>query len=106
MLLAGLGDLARDLYNDFNRGDRDEDKLAQLYLPLTGDQRIQLAFRGAPDMRVDALQVLSEGHIRRPGLAILLPKATSIDSPLLVFDDAVTAIDLDHRHGISDTIFF
>jgi hypothetical protein len=75
-LIAGLGDLARDLYNEFNRGDRDEDKLAHLYLPLTGEQRIDLAFRSAPDRRVDALQVLSEGHIRCLGLAILLAKAT------------------------------
>lgn len=105
MLVAGLGDLARDLYNDFNRVDREEDKLAHLYLPLTGDQRIQLAFRGAPDRRVDALQVLSEGHIRCLGLAILLAKARSIESPLLVFDDAVNAIDHDHRHGIRETIF-
>lgn len=105
MLIAGLGDLARDLYNDFNRGDRDEDKLAHLYLPLTGEQRIQLAFRSAPDRHVDALQVLSEGHIRCLGLAILLAKATSINSPLLVFDDAVNAIDHDHRHGIRETIF-
>ncbi|MGO4390220.1 AAA family ATPase [Variovorax sp. M-6] len=105
MLIAGLGDVARDLYNDFNRGDRDEDKLAHLYLPLTGEQRIQLAFRGAPGRRVDALQVLSEGHIRCLGLAILLAKATSIGSPLLIFDDAVNAIDHDHRHGIKETIF-
>lgn len=104
-LIAGLGDLARDLYNEFNRGDRDEDKLAHLYLPLTGEQRIDLAFRSAPDRRVDALQVLSEGHIRCLGLAILLAKATSINSPLLVFDDAVNAIDHDHRHGIKETIF-
>jgi recombinational DNA repair ATPase RecF len=105
MLIEGLGDLARDLYNEFNRSDRDEDKLAQLHLPLTGEQRIQLAFRGAPDRRVDALQVLSEGHIRCLGLAILLAKATSIGSPLLIFDDAVNAIDHDHRHGIKETIF-
>ncbi len=105
MLIAGLGELARDLYNEFNRGDRDEDKLAQLYLPLTGEERIQLAFRSVPDRRVDALQVLSEGHIRCLGLAILLAKATSISSPLLVFDDAVNAIDHDHRHGIRETIF-
>lgn len=105
VLVAGLGDLARDFYNDFNRVDRDEDKLAHLYLPLTGDQRIQLAFRGAPGRRVDALQVLSEGHIRCLGLAILLAKARSIESPLLVFDDAVNAIDHDHRHGIRETIF-
>lgn len=105
MLIAGLGELARDLYNDFNRGDRDEDKLAQLYLPLTGEQRIELAFRGAPDRRVDALHVLSEGHIRCLGLAILLAKATDIGSPLLIIDDAVNAIDHDHRHGIKETIF-
>lgn len=104
-LIAGLGDLARDLYNEFNRGDHNEDKLAELYLPLTGEQRIQLAFRGTPGRRVDALQVLSEGHIRCLGLAILLAKAASINSPLLVFDDAVNAIDHDHRHGIRETIF-
>lgn len=105
MLIAGLGNLACDLYNEFNRGDREEDKLAHLYLPLTGEQRIQIAFRSAPDRRVDALQVLSEGHIRCLGLAILLAKATSINSPLLIFDDAVNAIDHDHRHGIRETIF-
>ena len=104
-LIAGLGGLARDLYNDFNRGDRDEDKLAHLYLPVTGEQRIQLTFCGAPSQRVDALQVLSEGHIRCLGLAVLLAKATSIGSPLLIFDDAVNAIDHDHRHGIKETIF-
>ncbi len=105
LLIAGLGDLARDLYNDFNRGDHDDDKLAHLFLPLAGDQRIQLAFRGAPTRRVDALQVLSEGHIRCLGLAILLAKAQSIESPLLIFDDAVNAIDHDHRNGIKETIF-
>ena len=105
MLIAGLGDLARDLYNEFNRSDLDQDKLAHLYLPLTGEQRIQLAFRGVPDRRVDALQVLSEGHIRCLGLAILMAKAASIDSPLLIFDDAVNAIDHDHRNGIKETIF-
>lgn len=105
MLIAGLGDVARDLYNDFNRGDREEDKLAHLYLPLNGEQRIQLAFRGAPDARIDALQVLSEGHIRCLGLAILLAKATNVGAPLLIFDDAVNAIDHDHRHGIRETIF-
>ena len=57
------------------------------------------------DQRVDALQVLSEGHIRCLGLAILLAKATSIGSPVLIFDDAVNAIDHDHRHGIKETIF-
>jgi recombinational DNA repair ATPase RecF len=105
MLIAGLGDLACDLYNEFNRDDRNEDKLASLHLPLTGDQRIELAFRDTPGRRVDALQVLSEGHIRCLGLAILLAKCISIESPVLIFDDAVNAIDHDHRNGIKETIF-
>jgi hypothetical protein len=53
----------------------------------------------------DALRILSEGHIRCLGLAILLAKAQSLRSPLIVFDDAINAIDHDHRSGIRETIF-
>lgn len=105
MLIADLGESARDLYNEFNRSDFDADKIAGLYLPLTGEQRIEIAFRGQPERRVDALQVLSEGHIRCLGLAILLAKAIRAGSPILVFDDVVNAIDHEHRHGIRETIF-
>lgn len=105
MLMAGLNDTAMNLYNEFNRNDLDPDKLAALYLPLNGDQKIEIAFRGNPGVRVDALRVLSEGHIRCLGLAILLAKAKSIQSPLVVFDDAINAIDHDHRAGIRETIF-
>lgn len=104
-LMAGLNDAAMNLYNDFNRDDLDPDKLAALYLPVTGDQKIEISFRGNPGVRVDALRILSEGHIRCMGLAILLAKAQSIQSPLVVFDDAINAIDHDHRAGIRETIF-
>lgn len=104
-LMAGLNDTAKELYNAFNRNDRDEDKLATLHLPLTGDGKIEISFRGKPDSRVDALHVLSEGHVRCLGLAILLAKAKSIKCPLIVFDDAINAIDHDHRGGIRETIF-
>ena len=105
LLIAGLNDLARDLYNEFNHLDHDNDKLATLYLPLTGEQRIEIAFQGAPERRVDALVVLSEGHVRCLGLAILLAKSIRIDSPIVIFDDAINAIDHDHRNGIRQTIF-
>jgi recombinational DNA repair ATPase RecF len=105
VLMTGLNELARDLYNEFNDHDHDADKLAFLYLPLTGEQRIDIAFRGEPQRRLDALAVLSEGHIRCLGLAILLAKSISARSPLVVFDDAVNAIDHDHRGGIRQTIF-
>ncbi|WPM24551.1 hypothetical protein OGV25_14355 [Pseudomonas sp. P1B16] len=45
-LMAGLNDAARDLYNAFNRNDRDEDKLSALHLPLTGEEKIEISFRG------------------------------------------------------------
>jgi recombinational DNA repair ATPase RecF len=105
MLMAGLNDTAMNLYNEFNRNDLDPDKLAALHLPLNGDQKIEIVFRGNPGVRVDALHVLSEGHIRCLGLAILLAKAKSIQCPLIVFDDAINAIDHDHRSGIRETMF-
>lgn len=104
-LMAGLNEAAMKLYNSFNRNDLDADKLAALYLPLSGDDKIEIEFRGNPGRRVDALHVLSEGHIRCLGLAILLAKAKSIQCPVIVFDDAINAIDHDHRGGIRETIF-
>ncbi|MGX5834157.1 AAA family ATPase [Aeromonas piscicola] len=104
-LMAGLNDAAKDLYNAFNRNDREEDKLSALHLPLSGDGKIEISFRGNPDARVDALHVLSEGHVRCLGLAILMAKAKSIESPVIVFDDAINAIDHDHRGGIREAIF-
>jgi hypothetical protein len=104
-LMAGLNDAAMNLYNEFNRNDLDPDKLAALHLPVTAEQKIEISFRGNPGVRVDALRILSEGHIRCLGLAILLAKGQSIQSPLIVFDDAINAIDHDHRGGIRETIF-
>lgn len=104
-LMAGLNETAMSLYNEFNRNDLDADKLAELHLPLTGEDKIEIVFRGRPDVRVDALRLLSEGHIRCLGLAILLAKAKIIESPLVVFDDAINAIDHDHRGGIREAIF-
>ncbi|AEB58847.1 AAA family ATPase [Ectopseudomonas mendocina] len=104
-LMTGLNDAAKDLYNAFNRNDRDEDKLSALHLPLAGDGKIEISFRGNPDARMDALHVLSEGHIRCLGLAILMAKAKSIGCPVIVFDDAINAIDHDHRGGIREAIF-
>ena len=104
-LIAGLNDAAKDLYNAFNRNDRDEDKLSALHLPLGGDGKIEICFRGNPGARVDALHILSEGHVRCLGLAILMAKAKTMECPVIVFDDAINAIDHDHRGGIRETIF-
>lgn len=104
-LMAGINQRAMMLYNEFNKNDLDADKLAALHLPLTGEQKIEISFRGNPQARVDALMILSEGHVRCLGLAILLAKGLVLESPLIVFDDAINAIDHDHRRGIRETIF-
>jgi energy-coupling factor transporter ATP-binding protein EcfA2 len=105
VLMADLNSTTMELYNEFNEADRDEDKLAELRLPLTGEGTIEIAFRSAPGRRVNALAALSEGHIRCIGLAILLAKAQSVSAPLIVFDDAINAIDHDHRSGIRTAMF-
>ena len=104
-LMAGLNNLAMELYNEFNVRDAAEDKLVTLHLPVTGDGRIELSFQGSPQARVDALQVLSEGHVRCMGLAILLAKASKIQAPTVIFDDAINAIDHEHRQGIREALF-
>ncbi|TPG10052.1 hypothetical protein EAH88_06695 [Rhodanobacter glycinis] len=104
-LLADLNETTKDLYNHFNVGDHADDLLTGLKLPSRGGDRIEVAFGGTPAIFRDALSVLSEGHLRCLGLAILLAKNIKLGLPLVVFDDAVNAIDHDHRKGIRDTLF-
>lgn len=104
-LLAHLNDTARDLYNSFNVDDHEHDLLAALSLPEQGGERIWIEFTGSLGQRRDALAVLSEGHLRCLGLAILLAKNIHLGLPLVIFDDAVNAIDHDHRRAIRDTLF-
>lgn len=104
-LLADLNETTRDLYNSFNPLDHPNDMLAEIALPQRGGERIMVSFSGSTAQSHDALAVLSEGHLRCLGLAILLAKNIKLGLPLLVFDDAVNAIDFDHRQGIRDTLF-
>lgn len=104
-LTADLSAAALAFYNAFNRNDHQADQLAQLVLPITDDERITVAFNSHPKELQDALQVMSEGHIRCLGLAILVAKNVKLGCPVLIFDDAVNAIDDEHRGGIRDTLF-
>ncbi|WP_417663571.1 hypothetical protein [Pseudomonas sp.] len=104
-LIAGLNTVALEIYNQFNRRDHDGDKLAALYLPNNEDERIGLVFHAAPETRIDALHVLSEGRVRCLGVAIHLAKALHIQAPTIIFDDAVNAIDTENREGIREAIF-
>lgn len=104
-LLQGLGDQARNFYNGFNREDAPGDLLAALHLPVVENEKLEVEFIGEPGKRYDALMILSEGHIRCLGLAILMAKNAVENCPVIIFDDAVNAIDDDHRAGIWRTLF-
>jgi hypothetical protein len=79
--------------------------LQGLWLPVAENGRIEIEYSGERGTRFDALLVLSEGHIKCLGLAILLAKNISQRCPLVAFDDVVNAIDDDHRDGIWRTFF-
>jgi ABC-type transport system involved in cytochrome c biogenesis ATPase subunit len=104
-LVADLGDKVVELYNAFNRNDLPSEKLATVRLPLSQNQRLQISFQSDVSRLFDALHVLSEGHIRCIGLAILMAKNIKENCPVLIFDDPVNAIDDDHRESIRRTLF-
>lgn len=105
VLLQGLGEQARQLYNAFNRADPPGDLLHALWLPVAENGKIEVEFAAEPGVRYDALIVFSEGHIKCLGLAILLAKNIAQGCPVVIFDDVVNAIDDDHRDGIWRTFF-
>tara|TARA_Y100000588_G_scaffold96119_1_gene104183 strand:- start:390 stop:3008 length:2619 start_codon:yes stop_codon:yes gene_type:complete len=104
-LVADLGELVVQLYNAFNRNDAQTELLADVRLPLAPNQRLRIAFQNNPEQLFDALHILSEGHVRCLGLAILLAKNLKEQAPVLIFDDPVNAIDDDHRESIRRTLF-
>lgn len=105
LLLQGLGQRARDLYNSFNRDDPPAELLHELRLPLAEYGNIEIEFSAEPGIPYDALVILSEGHIKCLGLAILLAKNIEQGCPVVIFDDVVNAIDDEHRNGIWRTFF-
>ncbi len=104
-LVSDLGDKVFELYNAFNRNDLPSEKLTSVRLPLSQNERLKIIFQAEPTRFFDALHVLSEGHIRCIGLAILMAKNIKENCPFLIFDDPVNAIDDDHRESIRRTLF-
>ena len=104
-LVADLGETVVELYNAFNRNDTEHEKLANIRLPLSQNQRLEISFKKESERYFDALHILSEGHIRCVGLAILTAKNIKENCPLLIFDDPVNAIDDEHRQAIRETLF-
>jgi hypothetical protein len=101
-LAADINGKTLKFYNEINKNDHPSDRLKSLRLPTAVGERIEIEFETGD--KCDALQVLSEGHIRCLGLAILLAKITRDRLPFLIFDDVVNSIDDEHRGAIIDLI--
>ncbi|MBU9212520.1 AAA family ATPase [Burkholderia gladioli] len=101
-LAADLNEKTLKFYNEINKNDHPSDRLKSLRLPTAAGEKVEIEFENGD--RCDALQVLSEGHIRCLGLAILLAKITRDRLPFLIFDDVVNSIDDEHRGAIIDLI--
>lgn len=101
-LAADLNEKTLRFYNEINKNDHPSDRLNSLRLPTTAGEKIEIEFENGD--KCDALQVLSEGHIRCLGLAILLAKITRDRLPFLIFDDVVNSIDDEHRGAIIELI--
>jgi hypothetical protein len=101
-LAANLNERTLRYYNAINKHDHISDLLVGLSLPTAPGRKIEIEFEKGK--KLDALQVLSEGHIRCLGLAILLAKIVRDDLPFLIFDDVVNAIDDEHRTGIIELV--
>ncbi|MES2026750.1 MAG: AAA family ATPase [Pseudomonadota bacterium] len=101
-LAADLNEKTLKFYNAINRHDHISDQLKSLTLPTAAGKKIEIEFHGGE--RCDALQILSEGHIRCLGLAILLSKIVRENLPFLIFDDVVNSIDDEHRSGVVELL--
>lgn len=101
-LAANLSEKVREYYNYINRGDADFELIESLKLPVSANEKILVKMYDG--LNQDALQILSEGHVRILGLSILLAKAISEDMPFIVFDDIVNSIDDDHRDGVASLL--
>lgn len=92
------------IYNLINKYDDQEEILNKLSLPTNSSDVIQVSFETHKNESVNALDVLSEGHIRVLGLSILLAKARKDKLTFIIFDDVVNSVDDDHRRAIAELI--
>lgn len=99
VLAKNLSEKVTEYYNFINYDDADFEIVEKFSLPKTVNEKINIKFKDG--IETDALQVLSEGHIKILGLAILLSKASQENINFMIFDDIVNAIDDDHRDGVA-----
>jgi len=103
--VSNLNELTKEFYNCINQGDSKFELIENIVLPSNAGERIKVSFQDNPEVELDAMHILSEGHTRCLGLSILLAKIVYDKLPFIVFDDIVNAIDHDHRGNIRELLF-
>jgi len=103
-LMQNLNNKATDYYNAINVYDPDHYLAKEIKLPSQPNDKLIIIFNDDSNKEENALAVLSEGHIKCLGLAILLAKAEQENVPFIIFDDIVNAVDDDHRTAIREIL--
>lgn len=104
-LVINLNELTKEFYNFINKDDNKFELIEKMELPSNAGDRIKIWFQDNPEVELDAMCILSEGHTRCLGLSILLAKVVHNKLPFIIFDDIVNAIDHDHRGRIRELLF-
>ncbi|QXP59023.1 AAA family ATPase [Olleya sp. HaHaR_3_96] len=104
-LVENLNQLTKEFYNFINRGDSNFELIEEIILPSNAGDNVKVTFQDNPEVELDAMHILSEGHTRCLGLSILLAKVVQDKLPFIIFDDIVNAIDDDHRGRIRELLF-
>jgi hypothetical protein len=103
-LMQNLNDKTTGYYNAINAYDPDHYLAKEIKLPSQPNDELIIIFNDDSNKKENALVVLSEGHIKCLGLAILLAKAEQENVPFIIFDDIVNAVDDEHRTAIREIL--
>jgi len=98
---ADIDDFATGFYRALNLYDHDGEKIKNIHFPKSTQETFCIKYEKDESKTCNALHLLSEGHLKTLGLASLLARATKYAVPVLIFDDAINAIDSDHRDNIA-----
>jgi len=99
-----IDEFVTGFYRALNYNDHSPETIKEIKFPKQPQEDFCLSYEDNGKQICDALQMLSEGHLKTLGLASLLARSAKLNTPLLVFDDAINAIDSDHRDNIANLI--
>ncbi len=103
-LMQNLNEKTTGYYNAINANDPAHYLAKEIKLPSQPNDALIIIFNDDLNKEENALVVLSEGHIKCLGLAILLAKADQENVPFIIFDDIVNAVDDEHRTAIREIL--